>query len=376
MVIELRRRVIVLACLVCVWALPVCIQNAQAASKKRIDYLIGKLIWGSKPSERFKALNSLDKLGVIRHDEVEIIRQLPRDIFVRKFVAGQITWLEIWDPDLSDTDLEKLAKLPKLEILVILRTIPEEIRRLRKRTRRQYSTSPLAKLSTVRYLRLNGLQLSDADMAPIAKMKLTKLEIQEPSPGALTNSGLSQLCRLKNLTNLSLSGTKIDDKGLVAITNLTKLQELTLLRSRVTGVGISQLKSINTLSLVMLSNSPVDPAGLKEICKCSSIEQLYLRHTKITDESLKYLRDLPRLETLYLDSSRLTDAGLGHLKSHPQLDHLSLDGNLITDAGFSDLQNFPRLRHLSLQQTSVTRAGIEKFKKDFGSTTLTVLPTR
>jgi Leucine-rich repeat (LRR) protein len=208
-------------------------------------------------------------------------------------------------------------------------------------------------------------------------------------PSEITNDGLGEIRKMKQLRKLDLHGCHdISDLGVVVgITELTELQDLTLDSDQITDFGFSALTSLDKLRRLELRDVSVTEEGLKQLAKFKQLESLTLRGTettdavlkeiaglkhlrklwipsqKITDAGLKEIVALERLEILMLSSTRVTDAGLKHLAGLKQLKQLDLRGTAVTDAGLPHILQMEKLTRLDLTKTKVTPEGVKLLKK-------------
>lgn len=91
----------------------------------------------------------------------------------------------------------------------------------------------------VTWLNLAGTDISDDDLAQVAKLKnLTKLHLERT---AISDAGLQHLCTLANLQYLNLYGTKVTDAGLATIELLPQIKKVFLWQTKVTNEGAAQL---------------------------------------------------------------------------------------------------------------------------------------
>jgi hypothetical protein len=58
----------------------------------------------------------------------------------------------------------------------------------------------------------------------------------------VTDAGLKEVARLKNLQELSLYATRVTDMGLKELAGLTNLRALDLSKAKVTGAGLKELR--------------------------------------------------------------------------------------------------------------------------------------
>ena len=94
---------------------------------------------------------------------------------------------------------------------------------------------------------MQDTKITDAGLKEVAKLKqLTSLNLycsKIPS-SQITDAGLMEVGTLTNLTMLNLDGQKkITDEGLKELAKLTKLTELHLRRTRVTFTAVEKLQN-------------------------------------------------------------------------------------------------------------------------------------
>ena len=112
----------------------------------------------------------------------------------------------------------------------------------------------------------------------------------------MTDSDLTGLANLPNLTRLDLSFTRISDHGLQQLKAAPRIAELNLYYDElITDAGIAALK------------------GWKHL------KRLNVRGTKVTDAALQQLSAIPSLESLDIGYALITDVGLDPLASLPNL---------------------------------------------------------
>jgi hypothetical protein len=188
------------------------------------------------------------------------------------------------------------------------------------------------------------------------------------------------LARLKGFTALTLpDNVAVTDAGLKEIAKLKGLTTLELTCSKVTGAGLKELAPLQGLTYLDFSRTEVGDAGLKEFARLKGLTALYLEGTKVTDRGLRELALLAGLTTLDLACNKeVTDAGLKAIAKLNGLITLNLQGTSITDAGLKELAPLKGLTRLNgltnlyLFDTAVTDAGLKEIAKLKGLTTLTL----
>ena len=177
-----------------------------------------------------------------------------------------------------------------------------------------------------------------------------------------TDADLESLKDLKNLTRLSLIGTKASGEGLKDLGANKTLVSLTLgdgrhARGTFNGwQGFAPLKNIARLSF---SRTTLTEDGWKELKEMPRLTTLNLHGSEVSDAELKDLKGLEQLETLVLHGTKVTDKGIAELKLIGILRALDLSGTKVTGAGISELGN---LTALDLNGTPVTDARVREMK--------------
>ena len=102
------------------------------------------------------------------------------------------------------------------------------------------------KINQLKKLHLQDTKITDTGLKEVAKLKqLTSLNLycSEISSSQITDAGLMEVGTLTNLTMLNLDGQKkITDKGLKELAKLTKLRALHLRRTRVSFTAVGKLQ--------------------------------------------------------------------------------------------------------------------------------------
>jgi internalin A len=189
----------------------------------------------------------------------------------------------------------------------------------------------------------------------------------------VTDSDLSDLATLPDLTRLDLSLTRITDRGLRLLKGAPRIEELNLYYAElVTDAGLSAVKGWKHLKRLNLRGAKVTDAALQHLSAVTSLEALDAGYALITDVGLDALASLPNLRQLAIGGNKLTDAGLQPLRQMQGLEQLDLAGSQrtdsglwsvsLTEAGLDAIATLKNLRHLRLNGTLVSAAGLEKLR--------------
>lgn len=95
----------------------------------------------------------------------------------------------------------------------------------------------------------------------------------------ITGSTLGSLKGLKDLNDLGLNFTQIDDVSLKPLTEFKSLKKLSLAGTKVTDACIPTLKGIKNLDYLAIFVSQITDAGLMELAQIRSLKTLKVRHT-------------------------------------------------------------------------------------------------
>lgn len=150
----------------------------------------------------------------------------------------------------------------------------------------------------------NRLILTDEDLANIKHLvNIRKLDL---SDSTVTPNCAICLYGMKNLTELNITNTDINDK---ALANLPALRRLEVLEARELGHISNTIKAIagsTRLHKLTLSNSAIDDNTVKLIGKDQNLEYLSLsENPAVTANGIKFLAPLKRLSHLNLLNCRV-----------------------------------------------------------------------
>jgi hypothetical protein len=104
------------------------------------------------------------------------------------------------------------------------------------------------------YLKVNFVTIDSVTSNDIALLLPVKKQIAwlDLSDEKITDSLLTTIAQLTNLTRLQLDNTPVTDKGLASLPSLTNLQYLNLVGTNVTANGLLRLKDLPALQAIYL----------------------------------------------------------------------------------------------------------------------------
>ncbi len=250
---------------------------------------------------------------------------------------GRVTYLALWDNNLSGTlpaelgNLDQLTELP-LQDNHLTGSIPD-----------------LGRLTNLTLLRMGNNELTGE--IPASLSNLTKLRYLELWENQLTGP-IPDLSRLTDLTFLDLHDNQLSGT-IPSMRGLTKLEEIRLQENRLSG-PIPDLSGLTSLERLYLDNNQLSgeiPASLDSL---TSLLDLYLDENQLTGEIPASLGNFTKLTQLFLGGNQLTGtipASLGNLTT---LRQLGLNGNQLTGKIPASLGNLTNLLYLYLNDNQLS----------------------
>ncbi|KAG5509000.1 hypothetical protein GH5_06225 [Leishmania sp. Ghana 2012 LV757] len=190
----------------------------------------------------------------------------------------------------------------------------------------------------------------------------------------LMNEGIWGLERLRRLRRLDLGMTPISDVTCLAASH--SLSDLCLTGTRVDSPGLAGLERLPTLVLLNVARTKV--TSLKQLAKSRSIQTLIAYSCHITDDGLIGVGEMPRLGTLDVSTTKVTSLSVlqksRSLKSlraqwlslknchdiiqqrRAQMDGIAPDSSMAwrdTEAGISGLAGIPTLESVDLSFNTI-----------------------
>jgi hypothetical protein len=113
---------------------------------------------------------------------------------------------------------------------------------------------------------------------------------------------------------------------------------------------------------VDLSGTRVDDKELPLLSGLTHLEKLNLDNTEITDDGTTVLRAMPALKELSLRYTNVSDRTAAHLAALAALQTVTLTGAKITDAAVDDLAKHAALKELYIRWTRITNPGADRLR--------------
>ena len=169
--------------------------------------------------------------------------------------------------------------------------------------------SGIEKIGSIDFLRVQGENITNEDMAYLGKAHIKQLQLKGP---AITD--LSAFAGNEYIEQITVASPELTDiSPLASCPNLTSIS---INGTAVTDVScLAGMESLNTLILSMTA-----VADVSCLANCTNLAYLDLQATAVTDVSS--LANMPALEELYLGYTDVSDVSA--LVSCPKLEYLSL----------------------------------------------------
>ena len=125
---------------------------------------------------------------------------------------------------------------------------------------------------------------------PLSKEQ-NQLEVSAVNARNFNDAQAALLPKLSNqLVWLKLGDTNISDAALAPVAKLKNLQKLHLEQTKVTDAGLKQLKGLTNLEYLNLYGTAVTDAGLADLAALKNLKTVYLWQTRVTEQGLAALR--------------------------------------------------------------------------------------
>lgn len=208
----------------------------------------------------------------------------------------------------------------------------------------------------------NQSQLTVEGMRTIAKMRnLTQLMM---SGSHVTKAVLETVGSLPDLDTLELSFTPAEDDWIDVLNRFPKLRSLHVDRTHLSAEGIERLVQQHpNLMHLSVQRLPLTERTITSICSLANLKTLMLEGADCTDQALAMISGMQQLQKLNAKGGNfVTDKGVEHLSNCKTLEQLDLEGTAVTDNAFKYMAKLPNLKTLWIKQTSVTREGVAAFR--------------
>jgi hypothetical protein len=144
---------------------------------------------------------------------------------------------------------------------------------------------------------------------------LTSLNLS--SCNELTGAGVKELAACVHLTSLNLLGcSRVGDDGIIALAACKDLAILNLLATQLTDRGIKEISKMKNLIELTLYNTLITDDGVKYLAACQDLQYLNLSFCKwITATGIREITSCKRLAVFCFERINLNSDQIAELKT-------------------------------------------------------------
>jgi hypothetical protein len=255
---------------------------------------------------------------------------------------------------LTDTGLAHVANLENLKCLSVAGVTFSPLT--------DQTLARLARLPKLEELMIGGA-FTDEGMKSISGMRALKsldLMCAPHMDPRVTDAGIAHLGRLTKLQRLGLGNVKqCTLSGLSALNDLGELRRFHVIdvRQDQKGMDLSGMVRLEDLLISMYGRrvgqtvvfDPMIDEDLRSLSKLANLRRVQLSHKGFTDRGLRYLSGLKNAEFLNLGGPGITDAGFAAFSGLPKLNWLKITGGAVTDRALKHLESAPSLARLEIK---------------------------
>jgi serine/threonine protein kinase len=225
--------------------------------------------------------------------------------------------------DLTETGLARLAALPRAADLTSVHLhLPEAaapgVRHLAQCKGLKYLSivnPPLSgrvefvrELPVLSQLNFTNCKLTDADLKPLADLKLYTLAVQN-NPG-ITGAAMEHIVAMPDVEQLNLGGTGIPPDDLAKLANVPRLSVLALPDMNLKDDDLAFLSKLPNLLTLNLAGNPITERTLDHIGGATKLSQFVAHNTTLTDAALVRLATRDGLKQVFVNNSCVTADGV------------------------------------------------------------------
>jgi hypothetical protein len=279
--------------------------------------------------------------------------------------AGETIGVDLSDAWVTDDDLAKLARLPRLESINLAFTKITDV-----------GLEHLAPLGNVRVLDLDHAEsVTDEGVAHLKHWR--RLEHLNLRGTKVTSSAFEPISLMTGLRSLDVGHSRVNDDLFDELEDLDHLERLSFGGNKMSGAALAFLKALPALRELSVSGRQRTDSGLwsvavtdfnvGQIAQVQGLEVLDLGETSVSDRGIAELGRLKDLRTLDLRATRVTGKGIAALAGLPGLRHLKLwRAAGIDDTAVPALLELEKLEVLEVPETGLTARGLAQLAAKTG----------
>lgn len=251
------------------------------------------------PHKAWKQVDIVKQFGVAMLDGAEGVTD--QDIIAGRVKGLKEGNLQISDSAITNKALEALRGKRIKELDVSYTAVTDD------------GLKNIAEIKGLDTLELNGLEgVTDKSLEYLLPLKLYLLSLDSTR---VTDAGVVKLTAIPTLHVLSLTGCEnITDRSVLAFKDHPNMTNLSVSSTKVSSKALGQLTGLTCLRV---NFNGFDDSDVQNLLSLNKLEVLYLRGSKITPEGVKLLCKLPKLNRIDLNASaNLSEADFLPFKVH------------------------------------------------------------
>jgi Leucine-rich repeat (LRR) protein len=222
------------------------------------------------------------------------------------------------------------------------------------------TTTLLASLRNLYGLSLDKIEIQSADLARLgATSSIRRLTL---CPLSALGSATEGIAALTSLEYLNVTGSGIDDEGLIKLQKLVRLREFVYWYANVDH-GLAFLAGLPEIESIDVFMTQCGPGVLERLATAPCLLELNLSGCPIGASAVRILANFPALQALSLLYVDLSDADISLLLRHPHLRKLDLDDCHLTDAAFAHLPDHSKVNRLSLLTNQLSDTSCQRLRQ-------------
>lgn len=150
------------------------------------------------------------------------------------------------------------------------------------------------------------------DQLPADQYSIRVIRLNKASD--LMPEGMREISGLKQLYDLNLSRSNVDDQGILQLTDLPQLRTLNLSETSITDACLKSIGRFEKLRNLDLSKTKLSGSGLGDLNGCKKLTELNLSGTSLRPNHLNLLKEFTNLIKLDVSNTYVTDQDLGDLR--------------------------------------------------------------
>lgn len=163
--------------------------------------------------------------------------------------------------------------------------------------------------------RLKILSIADnSALSAAEKRDLSADEIGRLRGARLGQTTVEAVGRLTSLRHLELDGLEITDADLRYLSGLVDLEGLALRHMAITDAAIQHLAGMTKLKALFLDHTNINGQGLKQLHTLTSLQHLDVAGTRLSDSTIHWLKELPRVRTVHVNGCAISEGALAEIR--------------------------------------------------------------